>query len=124
MGLFSKSNTLAEARINWVQLEDRDKLNYLISQSEYMPVLLFKHSTRCSISIMAKSRLESDWDLTNEQIIPVYLDLLMHRSISNEIADIFGVKHESPQVLLIKDGICVYDASHSQISVKDLKEHL
>ena len=118
MGLFSKSIASAKARINWIHLEDRDKLNYLINQSEHMPVLLFKHSTRCSISIMAKSRLESDWDLTNDQIIPVYLDLLMHRSISNEIADIFGVKHESPQILLIKDGICVARSGRKIVRVR------
>jgi bacillithiol system protein YtxJ len=121
MGWFSRNSTAA---IDWTHLTEIEKLDRLIEQSVHVPVLLFKHSTRCSISSMAMNRLESEWDLTKEEIIPVYLDLIAYRSISNEIADRFGVTHQSPQVLLIKDGICTYDTSHNQISVRDLKQNL
>lgn len=122
MGFFTKSST--SLRVDWDILNESSQLDKYIEQSFHFPILFFKHSTRCSISHMAKERLESEWDLSKEEIIPVYLDLLIHRNISNEIAERFGVHHESPQVILIKDGICVYDASHSQISVKDLKQNL
>ena len=112
------------ASIQWQHLESDRDLDQAIQRSHELPVVLFKHSTRCSISHMAKHRLESEWDLTKEEIIPVYLDLLTYRDISDEIASRFGVTHESPQILLIKDGICSYNSSHSQISVQDLKQNL
>ena len=70
---------------------------------------------------MAKSRLEKAWDFTNDEITPYYLDLLEYRHISNAIAEKLNVFHESPQVLLVKNGECVYDASHLDISVSELK---
>lgn len=121
MGLFSKKD---RGTVDWDHLTDFDQLTRLEEQSEHIPVMLFKHSTRCSISFMAKNRLEKDWDLSEREIIPVYLDLLRYRDISNEIEDRFGVTHQSPQILLIKDGICVYNTSHNQISVQDLKQNL
>lgn len=110
----------------WHHLTDRSQLNALINISKEqsaqgLTVLLFKHSTRCSISSMALHRLESKWESTS-LIKPYLLDLLSYREISNEIAQIFGVEHASPQVLLIKDGQCFYDASHSNISYNAIKE--
>lgn len=70
-------------------------------------------------------RLESKWDdEINNVITPYYLDLKSFRDISNAIAEKFSVHHESPQVLLIKDGECIYDASHMDISVEELKESI
>jgi bacillithiol system protein YtxJ len=70
---------------------------------------------------MALNRLESRWT-DNEKIPTYYLDLLNHRDISNEIAHVFSVEHASPQVLLIKNGVCVYNASHTDISAADILE--
>jgi bacillithiol system protein YtxJ len=70
---------------------------------------------------MALNRLESRWT-DNEKIPTYYLDLLNHRDISNEIASVFSVEHASPQVLLIKNGVCVYNASHTDISAADILE--
>jgi bacillithiol system protein YtxJ len=86
--------------------------------------LILKHSTTCSISQIAKGRLERDWAFSEAEIAPFYLDLLNFRSISHEIAQLFEIHHESPQVLLIIDGECVYDASHLDISVEELSEAL
>lgn len=110
----------------WQQLTDTNQLIHIISQSNQQPhenlaVLLFKHSTRCSISSMALNRLESKW-LDNEKIPTYYLDLIKYRDISNEIASLFNIEHASPQVLLIKNGKCFYSASHSAISVLDINE--
>jgi len=112
--------------MQWNRLTDINQLSELISISqEQSPkqttVLVFKHSTRCSISSMALSRLESKW-VDRDDIKTYYLDLLAHRDISNELASIFGVEHASPQVLLIQNGKCIYHNSHSAISVQAILE--
>jgi bacillithiol system protein YtxJ len=108
--------------MNWVALTQLAQLSDIqesSSSSAIRAILIFKHSTRCSISGMALNRLESSWQ--NQETIPVYfLDLLQHRDISNQLAAIFEVEHQSPQVLLIKNGKCVYHASHSSIRVQSI----
>ena len=108
----------------WHKLSDISQVQDIVKLSkeqsnQNLTVLLFKHSTRCSISSMALSRLESKW-IDNENIPAYYLDLLNHRDISNEIADVFSVEHASPQVLLIKNGVCIYHASHTNISAAEI----
>lgn len=71
---------------------------------------------------MAKMRLESNWNFSEEELTPFYLDLKNYRSISSDIAEKFSVHHESPQVLLVRKGECIYDASHFDISVDELHE--
>ena len=73
---------------------------------------------------MALHRLESSWDFPASQIEPYFLDLLNYRFISNEISERFKVHHESPQILLIKNGECFHDASHLDISVDEIKSAL
>lgn len=109
--------------MNWLslttekQLEEIDKLSY---NPQIKGVLLFKHSTRCSISSMALGRLERNLKVSD--ILPIYLlDLLDHRSVSQLIAEKYHVEHESPQILVIKEGKCVYNASHSQINAADIE---
>jgi bacillithiol system protein YtxJ len=109
--------------INWVLLDDNSKLLKAIEESFTKDVVIFKHSTTCSISLMAKRRLEEDWD-DLENVIPYYLDLKTFRSISDEVAERFSVHHESPQILLIRQGECIYDASHFDITIAELKETL
>jgi bacillithiol system protein YtxJ len=108
--------------INWIPLESEPQLASIIEGSTAQTALIFKHSTRCSISSMAKSRLEKAWHFSNEEITPYYLDLIEHRNISSAIADKLDVYHESPQVLLIKNGECIYDASHLDISVAEIND--
>lgn len=121
MGIFSKKNT---SSVDWIHLTSQDELEELIEQSNEKPVLLFKHSTRCSISAMAKRRIEDNWDLNEDELLPVYLDLIKFREVSNTIADKLNVKHESPQVILLKDEKVQYYTSHSQISVEEIKQAL
>ncbi len=108
--------------VKWKNLESNAALDSIVALSKEKPCLIFKHSTRCSISIMAKSRLERDWDFLETDIDAYYLDLLNYKSLSNSISERFRVHHESPQVLLIRDGVCTYDASHLDITVAELKE--
>ncbi len=106
--------------MNWTILTAEADIASIKEQSFFSPQVIFKHSTRCSISSMAKSRLER-----NQQPAGItfhYLDLVAHRNISNSIAHTFNVPHESPQVLLIKNGECVYEESHSGISMDDITE--
>lgn len=107
--------------MNWNKLTSDAQLDAIKQESEKQPVLIFKHSTTCSISAMALSRMERNW---NEQIgvKPYYLDLLANRPISAKIESDFGVEHESPQVLLIRNGACVYDASHMGISFAGVQQ--
>lgn len=73
---------------------------------------------------MAKKRLESRW-IYNDTKLPIYyLDILNHRDISDRIAKKLGVIHQSPQLLLVKHGKCIYSASHLSISIKTIKEAL
>jgi len=111
------------SKINWVPLVDLGQLNEIILQSAEKPVVIFKHSTRCSVSRMALKQFENEFDL-NDKVTPYFLDLLEHRGISNEIASLFGVYHQSPQLLLIKGGKSVYDVSHSDIDAVQLKGKL
>jgi bacillithiol system protein YtxJ len=108
--------------MNWIPLREIQQIDQLILQSQepgVRAVLVFKHSTRCSISSMAHSRLERSWK--DDPSVPAYyLDLLQYRPVSNEVAQRFGVEHESPQVLLIKEGKCIYNASHSAITADDI----
>lgn len=109
--------------MNWISLNEEGQLDAIKEKSQQQPVLIFKHSTRCSISAAALNRLERSWkeeDLSD--LAPYYLDLINHRNISNRIASDFQVIHESPQALLIHKGNVIYHASHMSISYQDLKE--
>lgn len=108
----------------WQHLTDLQQLDVLAHRSHERAIAIFKHSTRCSISSIAKARLDDDWNFQAQQLDIFYLDLLNFRHISNEIAQRFDVHHESPQILLIKNGECVYDASHLDISVGELADVL
>jgi len=104
----------------WISLTSEAQLEEIVSKSAQKPQVIFKHSTRCSISGVAQQRLQKA--KFPEEIDFYYLDLLAYRSISNLIAERFHVHHESPQVLVIKDGKCVYDESHLAISVDEILE--
>jgi bacillithiol system protein YtxJ len=108
----------------WNELNTIAQVDTILEQSKQVPCAILKHSTRCSISAMAKYRLEDDWDFKPDEVQPYLLDLLAHRDISNHLSERFQVHHESPQVLLIVNGECTYDASHLDISVGELKEVL
>ncbi|MBL0146225.1 MAG: bacillithiol system redox-active protein YtxJ [Chitinophagaceae bacterium] len=104
--------------MNWINLVREDQLTQIIELSATQPQIIFKHSTRCSISDVAKNRLEKS--TVPQGIDFYYLDLLNYRNISNKIAEVFSVYHESPQILLIKNGQCVYDESHGGIRMEDI----
>ncbi|QNK62369.1 bacillithiol system redox-active protein YtxJ [Pedobacter sp. PAMC26386] len=106
--------------MEWKNITDPGQISDIKTQAGYS--LIFKHSTRCSVSSMAKRRFEMDWEIIPEETNLYFLDLISHRAISAQIAETFQVHHESPQILLIKDGDCVLDASHSDISADEVAE--
>lgn len=101
--------------MNWTELKSPDQLDVIREESNSKPVLIFKHSSRCSISRLALDRLERKWGQEAQGIKPYFLDLISYRDISNHVAHQFDVEHESPQVLLIRNGNAVYDRSHYDI---------
>ena len=106
--------------MNWIQLNSLQQLDEIRQKSKDKPQVIFKHSTRCSVSSMAKNRLERK-EFPKEADF-YYLDLIANRNISLQIEEVFKVYHESPQVLVIKSGECVYDESHSGINMEEIKE--
>lgn len=107
--------------MNWKALTDISQLEEIRQQSHQRPQVIFKHSTRCSISNMVLKRLEREG--IPDSLDFYFLDLIKNRIISNQVSEMFSVSHESPQVLLIKNGECVYDESHYAISMDALTEN-
>ncbi len=108
--------------MNWNKLIDEKQLVSIKEESNTQPVLIFKHSTTCSISKATLDRLERNWNDEDMATLKMYyLDLLSYRSISNQVADEFNIEHQSPQVLIISNGKAVYTNSHFGIEYKTLK---
>lgn len=103
--------------MNWIPLDRTEQLEEIREKSGYS--IIFKHSTRCSISLMAKKHFEAEWDLLSPHTTVYFIDVLNARAVSTAAAEQFNVRHESPQLLLIKDGECIYDSSHGEISAAD-----
>ncbi len=119
MGWFSKDKEEKKQNgLPWERLTSVDQLKEVIAGSSEKPVLLFKHSTRCSISSMALNSFQKGWEGTPEEINIYYLDLLNYRDVSNATAKETGVMHQSPQVIVLKNNEVVYTATHSSISAR------
>ena len=107
--------------MRWKHLTSIEELDQLAAESTAITALIFKHSNRCNICHVVLNRLERNWqDENEEKVVPYFLDVLAHRGVSNAVAERFGVEHESPQVLLIRDGKSVYAESHSGINYADI----
>lgn len=115
----SEDKSSNDSKISWNALTDLAQLNEIISVSYEKPVAIFKHSTRCSVSRMALKQFENEFN-SSDKVTPYFLDLIEHRDISNEIASRFGVTHQSPQLILIKEGKAIYNVSHSDIDAEEL----
>ncbi len=108
--------------MNWIELTGEHQLDNIHQESSDTPVLIFKHSYRCNISRAALDRLERHWngdEMTD--VKPYFLDLLSNRQLSNAIAQVFEIEHESPQVLLISNGKVILDLSHFEIEYARIK---
>ena len=132
MGLFDKvfksQRDISKEEIKevpWHALTAPEQLDKMEAESMEKAIAVFKHSTRCGISKMVLNNFERNFDLQQENGFRLYfLDLLANRDISNMIADRFQVRHESPQLIIIKNGKVVHHASHQSIEVDSLRKHL
>jgi bacillithiol system protein YtxJ len=123
--IFGSTDSKVEKNsINWFNLEDEKQLDDILIESKLKTVVIFKHSTRCSVSHFALKQFNKEFDIPSEDISPYFLDLIKFREISNKIATIFNVSHQSPQLLVIKNGACVFHTSHSEIDATVLKGHI
>jgi len=122
--IFKKKSANIESSnsVQWIDLTTVEQLTESLSKSKDKPQLLFKHSTRCSISSMAKTRFEREWDLTPEQCDVHYLDLITYRPVSNQIAEDLNVMHQSPQAILVINGQVAYHSSHNMIEADEIKK--
>ncbi|MGB0431523.1 MAG: bacillithiol system redox-active protein YtxJ, partial [Bacteroidia bacterium] len=109
---------------NWKQLKSESQLIELLEESKQKPVAIFKHSTRCGISHMVKDKVESQYDFKKQDLSFYFLDLLNYRPISNAVAQKLNVPHQSPQLILLKGGNVVHNASHHMIDLNNIKTHL
>lgn len=109
--------------MKWNTLESQDQIGQIKKESQELPVLIFKHSTRCNISRATLDRLERNWKEAELPEMKLYfLDLLSYRQISDQIAEEFEVWHESPQVLIIRNERSTFDTSHFNIDFQKIKE--
>ncbi|MEB2343101.1 MAG: bacillithiol system redox-active protein YtxJ [Flavobacteriia bacterium] len=109
--------------MHWIELTTLGQLDRIDDLSRQKPVLIFKHSTTCRISKGALARLEKDWTAADDAGHPAYyLDLWAHRDISDAVETRYGIRHESPQVLVIRNGACIHHTSHRAITYTDTVE--
>lgn len=122
MGLFSFSS--GGQKLPWTNIESVDQLHEVLKNVGDKPALLFKHSTRCSISSMALNTFEREWTSENERCQLYFVDLIRNRDVSNEIASATGVGHQSPQAILWNGKEVMYQASHSGIDADSVEQLL
>lgn len=128
-GLFGKGNNnekeKKEAKVApWLPLGSIEQLEVIKEGSKLKPQVIFKHSTTCGISRMVMNRFNEGYDISKDRLDLHYLDLHQYRTVSNEISNMFGVVHESPQLLVIKNGTVVAHGSHGAITQMDLKKYI
>lgn len=119
--LFGNNKPQSMPEVYWNYLESLEQLKDLEVDSYEKPIAIFKHSTRCSISRMAWNQFQKEFTIPDAKMSLYYLDLLAYREISNTIAERFGIIHQSPQIIVIKEGKAIYDTSHESIDAKKLE---
>jgi bacillithiol system protein YtxJ len=117
LGQESKTKALHS---DWIELKDVSQVEAILARNTDAPIILFKHSTACSVSAKAFDHLKSNYKLTKRPVLFYYLDLLSHRDVSNWIEQKTGVKHHSPQVIVWHNGKVLYTATHQEINWKEI----
>ncbi len=123
--IFSNSNnqSLQEA-INWINLTNLDEITDIKTLSISESIFIFKHSTRCGISRMVKKQFEKLLLPNKNNIKVYYLDLLKYRNVSDAVSEVFQVRHQSPQLLIIRNEVAVKHASHYDITTISINKYL
>ena len=101
-----------------------DELEAAIAESRERPVFLFKHSRTCGISCEALDELHAHVEDASPQATYKLITVQSHRRLSEETAARLGIRHETPQAILLRDGQPVWNASHFRITKRQLDEAL
>ena len=107
---------------SWIDLKEMKQLDLLVENSRSKTQFIFKHSTRCGVSRMVLNQLRKEYSIDENSADIYYLDLISYRDISNEIANRFEVRHESPQLLVLRNGTVVSHNSHGSINDMELEK--
>ena len=118
------SKEVEETYLSWTPLISIEEINNIKEISRIQSILIFKHSTRCGISRMVIKQFESLFNEENKQLKVYYLDLLNFREVSSKLSEVFQVIHQSPQLLVVKNGISVYQESHYEITKVNLSKYI
>lgn len=122
---FGESKTVKEEKVlPWIPLTEVLQLEQIVNASKTKPQIIFKNSTRCGISRMVMNQFIESYNFTEKEMDLYYLDLLSYRDVSNEVGYTFQVMHESPQLLIIKNGVVVKHASHGAINAINLNQFI
>ena len=121
---YRTSKEVEETYLSWTPLISVEEINTIKEISKNQSILIFKHSTRCGISRMIIKQFESLFNEENKQLKVYYLDLLNFREVSSKLSEVFQVIHQSPQLLVIKNEIPVYDESHYEITKVNLSKYI
>ncbi|TLP81301.1 bacillithiol system redox-active protein YtxJ [Maribacter sp. ACAM166] len=131
MGLFSglfggtkEDGKRDVSEIPWISLSSIEQLEEIKEESGKRPQVIFKHSTTCGISRMALNMFKSGYGLEEGQMNFYFLDLRAHRDVSNAVASEFGIQHQSPQLLILKNGLVVMQESHGAIADIKLEQYI
>lgn len=130
MGLFNdlfggKSEAKKEQKnIPWISLNSLEQLKEISEKSKTKPQVIFKHSTTCGISRMVLNMFTNNYAIHGNQLDLYFLDLHAYREVSNEVGIHFQVLHQSPQLLIVKNGVTVFHTSHGAISEVNLEQFI
>ena len=124
MSFFTNMFGQVSVREDWHQIRSMDDLDEAEKESHNRTIAIFKHSVSCGVSAHAKHKMEDGFNLDPDICRLYYLDLLSNRDISNEVATRFNVRHQSPQMIIIRNGKAAFDASHHAVSLATLKENI
>ncbi|MDT0539953.1 MULTISPECIES: bacillithiol system redox-active protein YtxJ [Croceitalea] len=124
--LFGKSSEMKKEKksLPWIPLNSVEQLKEIEQKSATKTQVIFKHSTSCGISRMVLNMFTDKYDIASNQMDIYFLDLLANRDVSNETGIHFQVLHQSPQLLIIKNGVTVFHTSHGAISEVQLEQYI
>jgi len=109
--------------MNWITITDENQIQGIFESEDY--AIIYKHSPRCMTSLMAYRQLKSEVSGAADNETPLYIvDVISNRRESQAIAQIFNVVHQSPQILVVKNGQSVYDTSHENVSLRGALQHV
>ncbi|MEC7263430.1 MAG: bacillithiol system redox-active protein YtxJ [Bacteroidota bacterium] len=121
--VFGKKEKQEQKQLPWNELNDMAQLDMILEKSNQRAQVIYKHSSTCGISSMVLNMFTNSYDLETDCDL-YFLTIQYHRDISNEIAHKFGVRHESPQLLIIKNGEVTFHTSHGAIADIDFSKYL